>query len=94
MVKKYSQGKYVIKNPDKYIGKKQPTYRSSWEYAMMQMCDNHPSVLNWASESVRIPYFNPVSGKKTNYIPDFFQAEALIQTHLIFQQWRYFDPDR
>ena len=71
MASKFSQGKYTIKNPDKYIGKKQPTYRSSWEFAFMNFCDNNPAVLNWTSESVKIPYFNPVSGKQTIYVPDF-----------------------
>lgn len=38
----------------------------------MRMCDNNPSILNWASESVRIPYRDPLTGKYTTYVPDFF----------------------
>jgi len=53
------------------MGKRAPTYRSSWEFAFMNFCDNNPAVLNWTSESVKIPYFNPVSGKQTIYVPDF-----------------------
>ena len=53
------------------MGKRLPTYRSSWEFAFMNFCDNNPAVLNWTSESVKIPYFNPVSGKNTIYVPDF-----------------------
>ncbi len=53
------------------MGKRNPTYRSSWEFAFMNFCDNNPAVLNWTSESVKIPYFNPVSGKQTVYVPDF-----------------------
>lgn len=68
---KYAQGKYQIKNLDKYIGKKSPTYRSSWEFAFCSFCDNNPSVLQWASESIQIPYRNPVTGKQTVYVPDF-----------------------
>lgn len=68
---KYAQGKYTIKNPEKYIGKKSPTYRSSWEFTFCNFCDNNPAVLNWASEAIQIPYFNPVSGKQTIYVPDF-----------------------
>jgi len=68
---KYANGKYTIKNPEKYVGKKVPTYRSSWEFTFMSFCDNNPAVLNWASESVSIPYFNPVKGKQTIYVPDF-----------------------
>jgi len=68
---KYANGKFTIKNPEKYMGKRAPTYRSSWEFAFMNFCDNNPAVLNWTSESVKIPYFNPVSGKQTIYVPDF-----------------------
>jgi hypothetical protein len=68
---KYANGKFAIKNPEKYMGKRNPTYRSSWEFAFMNFCDNNPAVLNWTSESVKIPYFNPVSGKQTVYVPDF-----------------------
>lgn len=68
---KFAQGKYLIKNPEKYIGKKSPTYRSSWEFTFCSFCDNNPAVINWASEAIQIPYFNPVSGKNTIYVPDF-----------------------
>ncbi len=68
---KYAQGKYQIKNPEKYMGKRLPSYRSSWEFTFMSFCDNNPAVLNWASEGVKIPYFNPVSGRQTIYVPDF-----------------------
>ena len=68
----YSRGKYEVKNPDKYVGLKKPTYRSSWEAAFMRFCDNHPSISKWASESVKIPYVNPLTGKNTVYWPDFF----------------------
>jgi len=53
------------------MGKRAPTYRSSWEFTFCAFCDNNPAVINWASESVTIPYFNPVSGKQTIYVPDF-----------------------
>jgi hypothetical protein len=68
---KYAQGKYTIKNPEKYMGKKIPTYRSSWEFTFCSFCDNNPAVVHWASEAIQIPYFNPVSGKQTIYVPDF-----------------------
>jgi len=68
---KYANGKYTIKNPEKYIGKRAPTYRSSWEFTFCSFCDNNPAVVNWASEAITIPYRNPVSGKNTVYIPDF-----------------------
>lgn len=69
--KAYSQGRFIPKNPEKYIGSKDPIYRSSWELVFMNVCDNHPSITKWASESVRIPYFNTFTQKHTIYIPDF-----------------------
>jgi len=68
---KFASGKYVIKNPEKYIGKRAPTYRSSWEFTFCSFCDNNPAVVNWASEAITIPYKNPVTGKNTVYVPDF-----------------------
>jgi len=69
---KFAQGKYALKNPEKYIGGRTPTYRSSWEFAFMSMCDTNESVEKWASESIKIPYRNPFTGKFTIYVPDFF----------------------
>ena len=68
----FARGKYELKNPDKYIGTKTPMYRSSWEWHFMKMCDEHPAVAKWASESIKIPYRNPLNGKYTIYVPDFF----------------------
>jgi len=68
---KFSQGIYKIKNPEKYLGSKDPVYRSSWEFTFMSFCDNNLSVQQWASECVKIPYRDPLTGKSTVYIPDF-----------------------
>jgi hypothetical protein len=38
----------------------------------MNVCDQHPNVVHWASESIQIPYQNPMTGKWHRYIPDFF----------------------
>ena len=69
---KWAQGKYNLKHPDKYVGRKTPTYRSSWEFAFMRFCDENPAVQTWASEAVKIPYKNPLTGRHTIYVPDFF----------------------
>lgn len=69
---KFSQDIYKINNPKKYIGTHEPKYRSSWERTFMQFCDNNPSVLQWASECIKIPYQDPLTGKQTVYVPDFF----------------------
>lgn len=68
---KYAQGKFQIKNPEKYVGNKTPTYRSGWEFVFMQFCDNNPSIIQWASEAIHINYRNPLTGKNTIYVPDF-----------------------
>lgn len=68
---KYSQGFFLPRNPEKYIGTGNIYYRSSWELTFMRFCDNNPAVLHWASESVSIPYRNPLTGKSTVYVPDF-----------------------
>lgn len=68
---KFAQGIFEVKNPQKYVGKGKPRYRSGWEWTFMQFCDNNDSILQWASESVAIPYRNPITGKMTQYIPDF-----------------------
>ncbi len=70
----FHRGTYKPKNPSKYAGKRPPIYRSGWELTFMRMCDNHPSVLSWASEPVRIPYRNPFTGKYTMYVPDFIMV--------------------
>lgn len=69
---RFAQGKFALKNPEKYIGTRTPTYRSSWEFAFMKMCDEHQAITKWASEAVQIPYRNPLTGKYTIYVPDFF----------------------
>lgn len=72
MPKKFAQGKFNIKNPQKYMGNRTPMYRSGWELAFMRMCDENPAIINWASEAIKIPYRNPLTGKQTIYVPDFF----------------------
>jgi len=68
---KFSQGSYKLKNPEKYIGLGTPRYRSSWEISVMRMCDENPAIQQWASESIKIPYRDPLTGKQTVYVPDF-----------------------
>lgn len=69
---KWANGLYKVTNPDKYAGNNPPRFRSSWELAFFKFADHHPSVVQWASECVRIPYKNPFSGKNTVYVPDIF----------------------
>jgi hypothetical protein len=66
-----AKGEFYPKNPQKYQGKLPIIYRSSWEISVMKFYDEHPYVLAWKSETVRIPYINPFTKKHTVYIPDF-----------------------
>ena len=72
MASKFARGKYEMKHPEKYVGNKVPTYRSSWEWSFMNFCDNNKSVQKWASEAIQIPYKDPLTGRQTVYVPDFF----------------------
>ena len=67
----WANGKYEIQNPAKYVGNGTPRYRSGWEFSFMRFCDNNDHILQWASESIAIPYRNPITGKMSQYIPDF-----------------------
>ena len=69
---KFAQGTFTPKNGHKYVGKHEPKYRSGWELTFMTFCDSNDHIIYWASESLRIPYRHPLTGKPTNYIPDFF----------------------
>ena len=37
----------------------------------MRMADQHPGILHWASESIKIPYYNPIKQRNSIYVPDF-----------------------
>ena len=69
---KFAQGPYTVINPAKYVGKGVPRYRSGWELSFMRFLDNNSNVMQWASESIQIPYRDPLTGKQTIYVPDFF----------------------
>lgn len=71
MSNNYLRGKYTPINPVKYIGKYPIFFRSSWELKVMQMFDSNLSIVTWSSESLKIPYRNPFTGKYTVYVPDF-----------------------
>lgn len=67
---KFKQGEYQLINPDKYLGKKPPYYRSSYELTFFEWADKRDSVLSWGSETVVIPYYNPVKKRQARYYVD------------------------
>lgn len=73
MHKGFYKGKYRLVYPTKYKGDIQDiTYRSSWELRFMKWCDYNPSVQEWGSETVVIPYRSPVDNKVHRYFVDFY----------------------
>jgi hypothetical protein len=67
------KGKFRPKHPEKYRGN--PTniiYRSLWELRFMRYLDQHPNIVQWASEEVIIPYISPLDNKIHRYFPDFW----------------------
>ena len=68
---RWAQGVYQVINQSKYVGQGSPRYRSGWEHSFMRFLDSNDHILQWASECVRIPYRNPITGKNTTYVPDF-----------------------
>lgn len=71
MSNKFHQGFYIPKNVEKYVGKEREiVYRSSWELKLFLWCDQNPSILQWSSETVIIPYVNPFDGRIHRYYMD------------------------
>ena len=68
---RFIQSIYSPKNKYKYIGTRMPVCRSSWERTMCMFFDNHPSILQWASEPFSVKYRDPLTNKMKNYWPDF-----------------------
>ena len=67
----FRKGPYTVKNRSKYIGKKTPFARSSWEFEYMRYLDEHEFVAGWGSECVAIPYYDPIRETTRNYFTDF-----------------------
>ena len=70
--KTYHQNEYTPTHKEKYVGKKKPFYRSSWEYECFKWFDLNQNVLKWASEPLAIEYLYEVDGKFHKYWPDFY----------------------
>ena len=67
------KGKFRPKNPGKYRGDvANIVYRSLWELRFMKWCDINPSVQEWGSEIVIVPYVSPIDRKVHRYFVDFY----------------------
>lgn len=70
MARKYLKGEFDLQNPDKYIGKSKPIYRSSYELEFFTWADKRENVISWGSETVVVPYFNPIKQRQARYYVD------------------------
>ena len=71
--KRFLKGRYVPKNPNKYVGDvNKIIFRSSYELQMHKFLDNNERVLRWSSEEIVIPYVKPTDGKVHRYYPDYW----------------------
>lgn len=68
---KYKQGIFVPKNKHKYKGTFPIIYRSSYELRFQKWADHNTKVISWGSESIIVPYSNPLTGSVSRYFVDF-----------------------
>lgn len=71
MANAWIQGKYNLKNPNKYlINTKFIHYKSSYERACFKYFDENPSIVKWGYETVSVPYV--FEGKNHTYFIDVY----------------------
>lgn len=70
MTNNWYQGTYKVVNKEKYLGSRDPVFRSSWESRLMYWLDTNNKVKKWCSECIKIPYINIVDGRQHTYITD------------------------
>lgn len=68
--RKYKQGIFRPQNPEKYKGSLPIIYRSSLELKYFRFFDGNNAVLTWSSESIIVPYNNPLTGRVHRYFVD------------------------
>lgn len=68
----YYTGVYEVVNKKKYIGEKDPKYRSSYEARVCYWLDHSDKVLRWGFELINIRYFSPIDNKVHRYFTDFY----------------------
>jgi hypothetical protein len=82
------KGKFTPKNPNKYRGDSTNViFRSLWELKVMKQLDENPSILEWSSEEVVVPYYDPSTMRRRRYFPDFLvkakKTDGTIQTMML-----------
>lgn len=79
------KGRFIPKNPKKYLGDPQNIiWRSLWERKVMVRFDEDPQIVQWGSEELAIPYISPIDNRCHLYYPDFLiKARQPNGTHII-----------
>lgn len=84
--KRYHQGIFYPKHPEKYIGES-AIYRSGLELSYFKFLDENPKCIKWNSEGVTVPYFWEVDNKWHKYYIDlaatFVNEDKSTKTYLI-----------
>lgn len=70
MTRNYKQGTFIPQNRNKWIGSKNPVYRSGWEKKVFMWADINPDIVAISSERVVVPYVSPVDGNIHRYYID------------------------
>ena len=71
--RRFYQGYYIPKNPEKYVGDlTKIRFMSSWELQTHQFFDNNQKILKWSSEGIVVPYLNPLDKKMHRYYIDYW----------------------
>lgn len=71
---KYHQGVVDPKKCHKYYASCMDDpiiFRSGLELQFIEYCENSPMVKKWASEPIKIPYWNNLDHRESNYYPDY-----------------------
>jgi hypothetical protein len=77
---KYSQGLYVVKNPDKYMGDlRNVIFRSSYEQKLNIDLDTDSNVIRWCAEPpfLQIKYWDELKKKFRTYHLDYFVVKMV-----------------
>lgn len=69
---KYHQGIYKPIHPEKCLNKNLVEFRSGLEYKYFYKIDKSPNVIRWGSETVWVPYYNPIKKRTAQYWVDLY----------------------
>ncbi len=70
--RRFRQGIFKPIYSEKFVGAKDPVYRSSYELKFFRWADTNSNILAWGSENIIIPYTSPLDGRVHRYFVDNF----------------------